>query len=88
MPTVYSYMVIYISAQIALMKLDLAVAATKSQSVKQSTKKNLLCQLSGYEKFCDRYLLEYFPCDNIQLCRFGQHLSATFESPESVGNYL
>ena len=70
------------------MKLDLAVAATKGQSIKDSTKKNILCQLSAYEKFCDRYLLEYFPCDNRQLCRFGQHLSESFESPESVGNYL
>ena len=70
------------------MKLDLAVAHTKGQSVKESTKKNLLCQLNAYEKFCDRYLLEYFPCDNRQLCRFGQHLSSTSESPEAVGNYL
>ena len=33
-------------------------------------------------------MLEYFPCDNKQLCRFGQHLSQTFESPEAVCNYL
>ena len=32
-------------------------------------------------------MLPYFPCDNRQLCRFGQHLSRTFEAPESVGNY-
>ena len=70
------------------MKLDLAVAHTKGQSVKESTKRNLLCQLNAYEKFCDRYLLEYFPCDNRQLCRFGQYLSSTFDSPEAVGNYL
>ena len=70
------------------MKLDIAVAATKGHSIKESTKKNLLCQLTSYEKFCDRYLLEYFPCDNKQLCRFGQHLSATFESPDAVGNYI
>ena len=70
------------------MKLDLAVAATKGHSIKESTKKNLLCQISAYEKFCDRYLLEYFPCDNKQLCRFRQHLSSSFSSPEAVGNYL
>ena len=70
------------------MLLDLAVANTKGHSIKESTKKNLLTQLTAYEKFCDRYLLEYFPCDNKQLCRFGQHLSTTFESPEAVGNYL
>ena len=70
------------------MKLDLGVAAMKRQAVKDSTKKNLLCQLSAYEKFCHRYLLEYFPCNNTQLCRFGQHLSTTFESPEAVANYL
>ena len=81
-------MVVSISVQLELMKLDLAVAATKGQSIKESTKKNLVCQLSAYEKFCDKYALEYFPCDNKQLCRFGQHLSATFESPEAVGNYL
>ena len=76
------------TAQVALLQLDLAVAATKGESIKQSTKKNLLCHLAAYEKFCDRYMLEYFPCDNRQLCRFGQHLSTTFESPESVGNYI
>ena len=81
-------MVTHFSAQWALIKLDMAVTHTKGQSIKESTKKNLLCQMSTYEKFCDRYLLEYFPCDNRQLCRFRQHLSATFESPESVGNYL
>ena len=70
------------------MRLDLEVAATKGQSIKDSTKKNLLSQLTAYEKFCDRYLLECFPCDNKQLCRFGQHLSTTFQSPDSVGNYL
>ena len=70
------------------MKLDLAVADTKGHSLKDSTKKNLLCQLEAYEKFCDRYLLEYFPCDNTQLCRFGQHLCATFDSPDSVCNYM
>ena len=77
-----------ISAQIELLKLDLEVAATKGHSLKDSTKKNLLTQLTAYEKFCDRYLLEYFPCDNKQLCRFRQHLSSTFESPDAVGNYL
>ena len=33
-------------------------------------------------------MLPYFLIDNIQLCRFGQHLSKKFESAESVGNYL
>ena len=71
-----------------LLRLDLAVAETKSQAVKDSTKKNLLCQLAAYEKFCNRYFLQYFPCNNTQLCRFGQHLSASFSSPDSVGNYI
>ena len=66
----------------------MVVADTKGHSVKQSTKNNLLCQLSSYQKFCDRYVLPYFPCDNIQLCRFSQHLSASFDSPDSVGNYM
>ena len=64
------------------------MAATKGQSIKESTKKNILTQLGAYEKFCERYRLPLFPCDNTQLCRFGQHLSGTFESPEAVGNYL
>ena len=70
------------------MKLDLAVAETKGHSIKQSTKNNISMQLTAYEKFCERYLLNYFPCDNTQLCRFGQHLSETFQSPESVCNYM
>ena len=81
-------MVILFPAKIQLMRLDWAVAQTKGHSVKDSTKKNLLSQLAAYEKFCNRYMLPYFPCDNMQLCRFGQHLSATFESPESMSNYL
>ena len=64
------------------------VAITKGESVKESTKKNLLTHLKAYTKFCDRYLLLYFPCDNQQLCRFGQVLSKDFQSSESVGNYL
>ena len=78
----------YISAKLELMKLDLAVSETKGQSVKDSTKKNLLSQINAYEEFCDKYLLQYFPCDNTQLCRFGQHLSTKFQSSDSVGNYL
>ena len=62
--------------------------ATKGHSIKESTKKNLLTHLSAYEKFCQRYLLECFPCDNKQLCRFEQHLSDMFEFPEAVGNYM
>ena len=81
-------MVNLISALLELWILDLEVTATKSQSVKSSTKKNLLCQLSAYQKFCERYALSYFPCNNQQLCRFGQYLSRTFKSPDSVGNYL
>ena len=81
-------MVISLAASLALALLDAEVAATKGQSVKDSTKKNLLSQLGAYQKFCDRYLLQYFPCNNTQLCRFGQHLSKTFQSPDSVGNYL
>ena len=74
-----------ISAAVALAQLDLEVAATKGQAVKESTKKNLLTHLGAYQKFCERYMLQYFPCDNRQLCRFGQHLGRTFESPESIG---
>ena len=81
-------MVIIISAAVALAQLDPEVATTKGESVKDSTKKNLLTQLTSYQKFCNRYLLNYFPCDNRQLCRFGQHLSHTFQSPGAVGNYL
>ena len=77
-----------ISARLALIQLDIEVAATKGHSIKDSTKRNLMSQLSAYEKFCNRYLLEYFPCNNKQLCRFGQHLTKTLQSPESVGNYM
>lgn len=71
----------------ALAQLDIEVAATKGEAVKESTK-NLLTQLNLYQTFCDRYMLQYFPCDNRQLCRFGQHLRSTFQSPDAVGNYL
>ena len=66
----------------------MGVGNTKGQSIKESTKKNLTSHLNAYQKFCDKYRLQYFPCDNKQLCRFGQHLSQSFESPDSVGNYL
>ena len=81
-------MVVLISAAAALAILDLEVAATKGEAVEESTKKNLFTHLNSYQKFCNRYLLCYFPCDNRQLCRFGQHLSKTFQSPDAVGNYL
>ena len=64
------------------------VAATKGHSLKESTRKNIICYLGAYERFCDRYLIPYFPCDNKQLCRFGQHLSTTLKSPEAVSNYI
>ena len=70
------------------MLLDIQVAQTKGEALKESTKKNLLTHLKAYEKFCNRYLLQYFPCDTQQLCRFGQHLSSTFQSPDAVGNYI
>ena len=70
-----------------LAQLDLEVARTKGQSIKESTKKNIICCLGAYEKFCEHYNLPYFPCDNRQLGRFGQHLSRTFESPNAVSNY-
>ena len=72
---------------IELAVLDMQVAATKGQAVKESTKRNILTYLNSYEKFCDRYNLPYFPTDNKQICRFGQHLAATFQSADAVGNY-
>ena len=70
------------------MILDLEVADTKGQALKECTKKNLLCHLKAYEQFCRTYMVDIFPCDNKQLCRFGQHLSHTFESPDAIGNYI
>ena len=64
------------------------VATTKGHSVKDTTKKNLLCHLTTYEKFCEKYMINQFPCDNQQLCRFGQHLNRTFQSLDSVNNYI
>ena len=71
-----------------MLVLDTHVAHTKSQSVKDPTKKNLMTQLTAYQRFCDKYNLQYFPADNKQICRFGQHLASTFRSPDSIGNYL
>ena len=63
------------------------MAATKGQAVKESTKRNLLTYLNSYQQFCKKFLLPYFPMDNIQLCRYGQYLARTFQSSEAVGNY-
>ena len=71
-----------------LTRLDLEVAATKGMSIKKSTKKNIITHLGAYQRFCDQFMLQYFPCDNKQLCRFGQYLSRSFKSPDSVGNYI
>ena len=76
------------SAAVPLAQLDIEVTITKGESIKESTKKNLTTHLNAYQAFCDRYLLQYFPCDNRQLCRFGQHLRGKFESADAVGNYL
>ena len=67
--------------------MDQEVAYTKSQSIKASTKKNLLVILNSYKTFCDKFNFDLFPCDNKQLCRFGQYLARTFKSAEGVGNY-
>ena len=81
-------MIFSIAVKAELAELDEGVAATKGQAVKASTRKNLLCHLNSYQQFCDRYLLQYFPADNRQLCRFGQHLTKTFQSSDSVKNYI
>ena len=67
--------------------LDCEVAHTKAESLKDSTKKNLLTYLKAYSLFCDRFGFDLFPCDNKQLCRFVQYLARTFTSAEAVGNY-
>ena len=76
------------SVQMELILLDIGVAHTKGQSLKNSTKKNLLTQLKSYQKFCDKFGLTYFPADNQQICRYGQYLTRTMTSPDSIGNYL
>ena len=76
-----------ISVAVELLILDVEVANTRGESLRSSTKKNLLVQLKAYQEFCDRFLLNYFPADNKQICRFGQFLARIFSSPEAVGNY-
>ena len=78
---------VIISVWFELLVLDAEVACTRGEALKDSTKKNLLTYLSAYQKFCDHYMLPYFPVDNNQICRFGQHLARTFQSPDAVGNY-
>ena len=70
--------------------MDEMVAHTKSIAVKESTKKGYLTHLNAYIEFCDRFGFDYFPCDNLQLCRFGQFLVKYrgLKSAESVGNYI
>ena len=63
------------------------MANTKAQSIKDSTKKNLLVHLNSYKIFCDRFRFDLFPCDNLQLCQYGQYLARTFKSADGVGNY-
>ena len=61
----------------------------KGDSVKDLTKKGLLTHLQSYIEFCDRYEFQYFPSDNRQMCRFGQHLiDKGFKSADSVRNYI
>ena len=69
------------------MILDAEVAFTRGQALKDSTKKNLICQLGSYQEYCDKFGTPYFPADNKQIYRFGQHLARTFHSPDAVGNY-
>ena len=78
------------AALVELAELDEMVAKTKSLAVKESTKKGYLTHLTAYIEFCDRFDFSYFPCDNLQLCRFGQFLVKYrgLKSAESVGNYI
>ena len=73
-----------------LAELDDLVAATKALAVKESTKKGYLTHLTAYTEFCNRFELNYFPCDNLQLCRFGQYLVKyrQLKSADSIGNYM
>ena len=73
-----------------LIELDELVTKTKSLAVKDSTKKGYLTHLTAYIEFCDRFSFNYFPCDNLQLCRFGQYLVKYrgLKSADSVGNYM
>ena len=73
-----------------LAELDEMVSQTKAMAVKESTRKGYTTHFTAYTEFCHRFDLQYFPCDNLQLCRFGQYLVKykQFKSPESVGNYM
>ena len=77
----------FISAQLELILIDILVAKTKGCGITKGRKANLLTHLQSYKKFCDRYRVPYFPADVVQMCRFGQYLALTFESPHSVDNY-
>ena len=67
--------------------LDYEVAHTKAESLKDSTKKNIATHLKSYQIFCDRFGFDLFPCDNKQLCRYGQYLARNFRSADAVCNY-
>ena len=75
---------------VELAELDELVAKTKAMAVKDSTKKGYLTHFTAYQEFCDKFGHNYFPCDNLQLCRFGQYLVKYRElkSADSVGNYI
>ena len=80
----------FISVLVELAELDNLVDKTKSMAVKESTKKGYITHITAYIEFCDRFGFSYFPCDNLQLCRFGQFLVKyrQLRSPESIGNYM
>ena len=73
-----------------LAELDELVQQTKKLAVKESTRKGYITHITAYIEFCDRFGLQYFPCDNLQLCRFGQYLVKYrgLKSADSIGNYI
>ena len=54
----------------------------------EGTSKNLKVQWRGYFLFCKFYGLKLIPATVETLCLFGQYLSRSFKSVESVRNYI
>ena len=52
------------------------------------TKKNLKTQWKSFLLFCNFYELEALPCSVQTLCLFCQFLSRSFNSTESIRNYV
>ena len=62
--------------------------ASRSSAYAEGTKSNLKIQWESFLMFCIYFRMKYLPCSTETLSLYAQFLSRTFQSTQSIRNYL